>query len=55
METKKYERDVTFACDRLTLWEGLLLKSIVEAVNKGKKIIIESDEDFEKRIEHATN
>jgi hypothetical protein len=48
MEIKNYKRDVIFNCDNLTLWEGLLLKSVVDAINKGKKIIIESDEDFEK-------
>ena len=53
-QPNSYKRDVTFNCDNLTLWEGLLLKSIIEAINKGKKIIIESDEDFEKRIEHAS-
>ena len=53
METKKYKRDVTFTCDNLTLWEGLFLKSIAEAISKGKNIIIETYEDFEKRTEHA--
>ncbi len=54
-ETKSYSRDVTFNCDNLTLWEGLFLKIIVEAISKGKEITIESDEDFEKRTKHATN
>ena len=52
--SEKYPRDVTFNCDNLTLWEGLYLKTIVEAISKGKKIEIESDEDFEKRTDHAT-
>lgn len=44
-----YKRDVSFQCEELTLWEGMFLKDIVEAISKGKKIQIESDEDFEKR------
>lgn len=44
-----YLRDVTFKCDELTLFEGLFLKSVVDAMSKGKKVDIESDEDFEKR------
>ena len=54
IDKQKYERDVKFNCDNLTLWEGLYLKTIVEAISKGKKIEIESDEDFEKRTDHAT-
>jgi hypothetical protein len=44
-----YLRDVTFECKELTLFEGLFLKNIVDAISKGKKVLIESDEDFEKR------
>ena len=55
METKKYERDVTFTSGNLTLWEGLLLKSVVDAISKGKIIVVETDEAFEKRTENATN
>ena len=40
METKKYERDVTFTSGNLTLWEGLLLKSVVDAISKGKIIVV---------------
>ena len=54
IDKQKYERDVTFTCDNLTLWEGMFLKFIAEAISKGKKIEIESDEDFEKRTDHAT-
>ena len=51
--SENYSRDVTFSCDNLTLWEGLFLKSVVEAISKGKQIVIESDEDFEKRTKDA--
>jgi len=46
----KYVRDVSFSCDKLTLFEGLFLKSIIEAIGKGKIVSIETEEDFEKRI-----
>jgi hypothetical protein len=49
---QKYVRDVTFNCDNLTLWEGIFLKTIVEAFQKGKKVKIETDEEFEARIKH---
>jgi len=49
-----YPRDVTFSCDNLTLWEGMFLKAVAEAISKGKQIVIESDEDFEKRTENET-
>ena len=49
-----YPRDVTFSCDNLTLWEGMFLKAVAEAISKGKEIVIESDEDFDKRTENAT-
>lgn len=49
-ETQQYERDVTFTCDNLTLWEGIFLKQIVEGFSKGKIIHLESDEEFEKRM-----
>jgi hypothetical protein len=52
MSEQRYVRDVTFECDNLTLWEGILLKDIVEAFQKGKKIKIETDEEFEARIKH---
>jgi hypothetical protein len=48
----KYVRDVTFKCDNLTLFEGIFLKSIVEAFQRGKEVKIETDEDFEKRMKH---
>ena len=48
--SQQYKRDVTFTCDKLTLWEGLLLKHVVEAFSKGKIVHLESDEDFEKRM-----
>jgi hypothetical protein len=48
----KYIRDVTFKCDNLTLFEGIFLKSIVEAFQRGKEVKIETDEDFEKRMKH---
>jgi hypothetical protein len=49
---QKYVRDVTFKCDNLTLFEGIFLKTIVEAFQKGKQVKIETDEEFEARIEH---
>ena len=49
---QKYVRDITFTCDNLTLWEGIYLKTIVEAFQKGKQVKIETDEDFEKRMKH---
>jgi hypothetical protein len=52
MNVQRYVRDVTFECDNLTLWEGMLLKDIVEALSKGKKVKIETDEEFEARIKH---
>ena len=48
----KHRRDVTFRCDNLTLFEGVFLKLIVEAWQKGKEIKIETDEEFETRIQH---
>jgi hypothetical protein len=48
----KYIRDVTFKCDNLTLFEGIFLKSVVEAFQRGKEVKIETDEDFEKRMKH---
>jgi hypothetical protein len=48
----KYIRDVTFTCDNLTLFEGIFLKAIVEAFQKGKEVKIETDEQFEARIKH---
>ena len=50
MNVQRYVRDVTFECDNLTLWEGILLKDIVEAFQKGKKVKIETDEEFEARV-----
>ena len=50
----KYVRDVTFKCDNLTLFEGIFLKSIVEAFQRGKKVNIETDEEFEVRIKHES-
>jgi hypothetical protein len=47
-----YPRDVTFSCDNLTLWEGMFLKAVAEAISKGKQITIESDEDFEKKMKN---
>mgnify|MGYP003344507018 FL=1 len=47
-----YTRDVTFSCDNLTLWEGMFLKAVAEAISKGKQITIESDEDFEKKMKN---
>jgi hypothetical protein len=47
-----YLRDVTFTCDNLTLFEGIFLKSIVEAFQRGKEVVIETDEEYEKRIKH---
>lgn len=55
METKKCERDVKFTCDNLTLWEGLLLKDVAAAISKGKTIVVEPDDAFEKRTKNATN
>lgn len=52
MSVQSYVRDVTFNCDNLTLFEGLFLNSVVEAFQKGKKVKIETDEEFEKRIKH---
>jgi hypothetical protein len=49
---QKYVRDVTFTCGNLTLFEGIFLKTIVEAFQKGKQVKIETDEDFEKRMKH---
>ena len=49
----RYIRDVKFTCDNLTLWEGILLKSIVEAFQRGKEVKIETDEQFEVRMKHA--
>ena len=50
----KYVRDVTFKCDNLTLFEGIFLKYIVEAFQRGKKVKIETDEEFEARIKHES-
>jgi hypothetical protein len=52
MSAQPYVRDVTFKCENLTLFEGLFLKSVVEAFQKGKEVKIETDEEFEKRIKH---
>jgi hypothetical protein len=49
----RYIRDVTFTCDNLTLWEGILLKSVVEAFQRGKEVKIETDEQFEVRMKNA--
>lgn len=49
---QKHVRDVTFTCDNLTLFEGIFLKIIVEAWQKGKQVKIETDEDFEKRMQN---
>ena len=48
----KYVRDVTFTCDNLTLFEGIFLKSVVDAFQRGKEVKIETDEQFEARIKH---
>lgn len=50
----KYARDVTFKCDNLTLFEGIFLKAIVEAFQRGKKVTLETDEEFEARIKHES-
>jgi hypothetical protein len=50
----KYVRDVTFKCDNLTLFEGIFLKCIVEAFQRGKEVNIETDEEFEARIKHES-
>jgi len=52
MSTQPYVRDVTFKCDNLTLFEGIFLKTIVEAFQKGKEVKIETDEEFEKRMKY---
>lgn len=52
MTTQSYVRDVTFTCTNLTLFEGIFLKLIVEAFQKGKEVKIETDEEFEARIKH---
>jgi hypothetical protein len=49
----RYIRDVTFTCDNLTLFEGIFLKSIVEAFQRGKEVKIETDEQFEVRMKNA--
>lgn len=54
MNEQRYVRDVTFECANLTLWEGILLKDIVEAFQKGKKVKIETDDEFEARIKHES-
>ena len=46
---KKYARDVTFTCTGLTLFEGWFLKTVVEMLKKGRKVVIESEEAFEQR------
>lgn len=52
MTTQSYARDVTFTCDNLTLFEGIFLKAIVEAFQKGKEVKIETDEELKVRIQH---
>lgn len=52
MNEQRHVRDVTFKCDNLTLWEGIFLKSIVEAFQRGKEVKIETDDEFEARIKH---
>ena len=47
-----YVRDVTFKCENLTLFEGVFLRSVVEALEKGKEVKIETDEEFKKRIKN---
>ena len=45
----KHTRDLTFTCTGLTLFEGWFLKTVVEMLKKGRKVVIESEEAFEKR------
>ena len=47
-----YVRDVTFKCENLTLFESLFLRSVVEALEKSKKVKIETNEEFEKRMNY---
>jgi hypothetical protein len=54
LDAKRYVRDVTFKCDNLTLWEGIFLKSIVEAFQRGKEVKIETDEQFEARMKNES-
>lgn len=53
LNAQRYVRDVTFTCDNLTLFEGLFLKSIVDAIQRGKQVKIETDEAFEARLSEA--
>jgi hypothetical protein len=53
-DAQRYVRDVTFKCDNLTLWEGIFLKSIVEAFQRGKEVKIETDEQFEARMKNES-
>lgn len=48
----QFVRDVTFTCGNLTLFEGIFLKLIVEAFQKGKKVTLETDEQYELRMKN---
>lgn len=50
-ERLNFSRDVSFSCtyENLTIYEGLYLKSLIEAFRKKKIILFETDPEFERR------